>query len=118
MNCEQAKLVLAEYLLEETSGKDREEIGRHLQDCNACSEELLRLKQTMTLLVRGEAPEEIHRASDCIGCDEDSDIGGGAGLKVHVVVAHAAAPDSTEAVHSLQRGCGYSWTERQQYVIC
>ena len=59
MNCEQAKLVLAEYVLEETSGKDREEIGRHLQDCNTCSEELARLKQTMTLLVRGEAFEEI-----------------------------------------------------------
>ena len=59
MNCEQAKLVLTEYLLEETSGKDREEIGPHLQGCNTCSEELARLKQTMTLLVRGEASEKI-----------------------------------------------------------
>ena len=59
MNCEQAKLVLVEYLLEETSGKDREEIGRHLQDCGACAEEFAQLKQTMALLVRGEASEEI-----------------------------------------------------------
>ncbi|MCH8268181.1 MAG: hypothetical protein IH846_11740 [Acidobacteria bacterium] len=59
MNCEQAKLVLVEYLLEEASGKDREEIGRHLQDCGVCAEEFAQLKQTMALLVRGEASEEI-----------------------------------------------------------
>ncbi len=59
MNCEQAKLVLVEYLLEETSDKNREEIGRHLQDCGACAEEFAQLKQTRTLLVRGEASEEI-----------------------------------------------------------
>ena len=59
MNCEQAKLVLVEYLLEEASGKDREEIGRHLQDCGVCAEEFAQLKQTMALLVRGEVSEEI-----------------------------------------------------------
>ncbi len=31
MNCEQAKLVLLDYLMEETSTEERGEIGRHLK---------------------------------------------------------------------------------------
>ena len=61
MNCEQVKPALTEYLLEESSAEERKEIARHLQSCDRCSQEMAELKQTMALLVRGEASEEIPR---------------------------------------------------------
>ena len=61
MNCEQIKPALMEYLLEESSAEERKEMARHLQSCDNCSQEMAELKQTMALLVRGEASEEIPR---------------------------------------------------------
>ncbi len=59
MNCERAKQILVDYLLEETSAEGRDEIGRHLQDCSSCSGEIAQLQQTMGLLIRAETSEEI-----------------------------------------------------------
>ena len=59
MNCEQAKTSLPDYLLEEVSDAERLEIRQHVDGCEACAGEMARLKQTMTLLVRAEVPEEI-----------------------------------------------------------
>ena len=59
MNCEQAIVSLLEYLLEEVSDAERLEIRQHVDGCEACAGEMARLKQTMTLLVRAEVPEEI-----------------------------------------------------------
>jgi anti-sigma factor RsiW len=61
MDCQQVKPALTEYLLEESSAREREEMDRHLRSCDSCSQEMAELKQTMALLVRGEASEEIPR---------------------------------------------------------
>ena len=59
MNCEQARTSLLDYLLAEVSDAERLEIRQHVDGCEACAGEMARLKQTMTLLVRAEVPEEI-----------------------------------------------------------
>jgi len=59
MNCEQARPILLDYLLEETPAGERAEIQRHLDGCDTCSQEAARLRQTLGLLVRGAASEEI-----------------------------------------------------------
>ena len=59
MNCEQAKTSLLDYLMEEVTAAERLEIRQHVDGCAACAGEMARLKQTMTLLVRAEVPEEI-----------------------------------------------------------
>ena len=59
MNCEQARTSLPDFLLEEVSAAERLEIRQHVDGCEACAGEMARLKQTMTLLVRAEVPEEI-----------------------------------------------------------
>ena len=61
MNCEQVKPALVEYLLEESSAEERQEMDGHLQSCESCSQEMAELKQTMALLARGEASEEVPR---------------------------------------------------------
>jgi anti-sigma factor RsiW len=59
MTCEQAKTSLLDYLMEEATPAERMEIRQHVDSCAACASEMARLKQTMTLLVRAEVPEEI-----------------------------------------------------------
>ena len=59
MTCEQAKTSLLDYLMEEVTAAERLEIRQHADGCTACASEMARLKQTMTLLVRAEVPEEI-----------------------------------------------------------
>lgn len=59
MTCEQAKTSLLDYLMEEVTAAERLEIRQHVDACAACAGELARLKQTLTLLVRAEVPEEI-----------------------------------------------------------
>ena len=59
MTCEQAKTSLLDYLMEEVTAAERLEIRQHVDGCAACAGEMARLKQTMTLLVRAEVPEEI-----------------------------------------------------------
>lgn len=59
MNCEQAKTLLVDYLLEETPAEARAGIAQHLQSCSACSGEMVRLRQTLALVAQGEASEEI-----------------------------------------------------------
>ena len=59
MNCEQAKPLLVDYLLEENSAEERAGIARHLESCSACSGEMARLRQTHALVAQGEVSEEI-----------------------------------------------------------
>lgn len=59
MDCEQARAVLTDYLLEEVSSEDREQIQRHLQSCPTCAEQARQLRQTVGQLVQGEGFEEI-----------------------------------------------------------
>ncbi|MBI4465021.1 MAG: zf-HC2 domain-containing protein [Acidobacteria bacterium] len=59
MHCEQAKPLLLDYLLEETSAGARAEIIHHLENCGACSREMDQLRQTLSLVVKGEVREEI-----------------------------------------------------------
>ena len=59
MTCEQAKTSLLDYLMEEVTAAERLEIRQHVDGCAACAGEMARLKQTLTLLVRAEVPEEI-----------------------------------------------------------
>jgi len=59
MTCEQARTSLLDYLMEEATPAERMEIRQHVDSCAACAAEMARLKQTMTLLVRAEVPEEI-----------------------------------------------------------
>lgn len=59
MDCEQARPVLLDYLLEEVSAENREEIHRHLQSCAACSEEAGRFRRTLGQVVQGGAFQEI-----------------------------------------------------------
>ena len=59
MTCEQAKTSLLDYLMEEVTVAERLEIRQHVDGCAACAGEMARLKQTLTLLVRAEVPEEI-----------------------------------------------------------
>jgi len=59
MTCEQARTSLLDYLLEEVTAAERLEIRQHADGCAACAGEMARLKQTLTLLVRAEVPEEI-----------------------------------------------------------
>ena len=61
MTCQQSQSVLLEYLMEEIAADEREKIQQHLESCEGCSAELGRLRQTMTLLARGETQEEIPR---------------------------------------------------------
>ncbi|MBI4442982.1 MAG: zf-HC2 domain-containing protein [Acidobacteria bacterium] len=61
MNCQQSQSVLLEYLMEEIAPQEREQIQQHLENCEVCSAELGRLRQTVTLLARGETQEEIPR---------------------------------------------------------
>ncbi len=61
MDCQQVKPALLDYLFEETSAEKQGEMDRHLRSCDSCSQEMAELKQTMALLVRGEASEEIPR---------------------------------------------------------
>ena len=59
MNCDQARTSLLDYLVEEVTAAERLEIRQHVDGCESCAGEMTRLKQTMTLLVRAEVPEEI-----------------------------------------------------------
>lgn len=59
MTCEQAKTSLLDYLMEEVTAAERLEIRQHVDGCAACAGEMACLKQTMTLLIRAEVPEEI-----------------------------------------------------------
>ena len=59
MTCEQAKTSLLDYLMEEVTPAERLEIRQHVDGCAACAGEMARMKQTLTLLVRAEVPEEI-----------------------------------------------------------
>jgi len=61
MNCEQARTMLSDYVMEEVSTVERLEIRQHADGCATCAEELERLQQTMTLLARAEVPEEVPR---------------------------------------------------------
>ncbi|OFW24022.1 MAG: hypothetical protein A3H27_09675 [Acidobacteria bacterium RIFCSPLOWO2_02_FULL_59_13] len=61
MNCQESQSVLLEYLMEEIAADEREKIQQHLESCEGCSAELGRLRQTVTLLARGETQEEIPR---------------------------------------------------------
>ncbi len=61
MNCEQARTMLSDYVMEEVSAVERLEIRQHAYGCATCAEELERLQQTMTLLARAEVPEEVPR---------------------------------------------------------
>ncbi|MBI3895497.1 MAG: zf-HC2 domain-containing protein [Acidobacteria bacterium] len=59
MNCEQAKPLLTDYLLEEVPVEERAGIAQHLESCGACSGEIARLRQTLALVAQGEVSEEI-----------------------------------------------------------
>ena len=59
MNCEQTKPLLLDYLLEETSAKARRDIALHLETCVTCSEEVGRLRQTISMVASAEPNEEI-----------------------------------------------------------
>jgi hypothetical protein len=59
MNCEQARPALVHYLLEEIPARERETIAQHLESCAPCSRETARLRQTLEMVVRGEASEEV-----------------------------------------------------------
>jgi putative zinc finger protein len=61
MNCEQVKPALIDFLLEEISSTDHNEIETHLISCAACSLEMNDLKETLTLVKKSEASEEIPR---------------------------------------------------------
>jgi len=59
MNCEDIKLMLLEYVMEEVSGNDRTEIAFHLESCAECSEEAGKLRQTLEAMAQGAAFEDI-----------------------------------------------------------
>lgn len=59
MNCEQTRPLLLDYLLEETSAEARQNIALHLETCSTCSEEVGRLRQTISLVEAAEPKEEI-----------------------------------------------------------
>ena len=59
MNCEQTQPLLLDYLLEETSAEARQNIALHLETCSTCSEEVGRLRQTISLVAAAEPKEEI-----------------------------------------------------------
>lgn len=59
MNCEETRAILLDYLLEEVPAADRAAIRSHVKSCEGCAEELARLRQTRSLLLRAEAAEEI-----------------------------------------------------------
>src|SRR5258706_4372384 len=61
MNCEQAKPVLIDFLLEEISSTGRSEIETHLKSCASCSLEMNELKETLTLVKKSEVSEEVPR---------------------------------------------------------
>ena len=61
MNCERAKTLLLEYLLEEATPAEQLEIRQHVEGCASCAEESARLKQTLSLVVRAEVSEEVPR---------------------------------------------------------
>ena len=61
MNCEQARTVWLDYLLEDCPPEVRAEMDRHLEGCPSCAEELSLHRQTVALLERGDPSEEMPR---------------------------------------------------------
>jgi anti-sigma factor RsiW len=95
MDCEQARPALTGYLMEECSAEERKEIDRHLQSCKSCSEEMAELQQTMDLLVRGEASEEIpsriRLAAEPAGVPDERSVRWGAFWRYPAGMAFAGA---------------------------
>jgi len=59
MDCEQVRPALMDYLLEEVPAEARPGIQQHLEHCAACSEEVRKFRQTLALLSRARAVEEV-----------------------------------------------------------
>ncbi|HWP84622.1 MAG TPA: zf-HC2 domain-containing protein, partial [Terriglobia bacterium] len=58
-NCEEVRPVLLEYVLEEVPAPDRTAIGLHLEICADCSQEVGRIRQTLGVVSRAAAFEEV-----------------------------------------------------------
>ncbi len=59
MNCEKARLVLMDYVMEEVSEPDRDAIRQHVECCAGCAEQVREHRGTLGMLARGAKMEEV-----------------------------------------------------------
>jgi hypothetical protein len=59
MNCDHIKPSLPEYVMDELAGAERAEIARHLENCTACFGEKEKIQQTLGLLTKAAAFEDV-----------------------------------------------------------